>query len=178
MVWPLARSQPNIFAVAATRNPLVPSHVLQAVKFLGRWLPVLVWMCVIFSASGDQMSFSRSSRIIGPLVRWLLPDLSDEAVHAVVVGVRKCAHLGEYALLALLFWSALRKPRAPATPPWRWSVAALALALVVAYAATDELHQVFVPSRQGSPWDVLLDTLGGAVGLLLLWATGRLRKRW
>jgi len=27
-------------------------------------------------------------------------------------------------------------------------------------------------------WDVLLDTTGAAIGLLCLWAVGRLRKRW
>ncbi len=145
---------------------------------LGRWLPVLVWMCVIFSASSDPASLPRSSRIIGPLVRWLFPALSDESVHGIVVGVRKCAHLGEYAVLALLLWRALRKRPTPGTPSWQWSAAAIALTLVALYAASDELHQVFVPSREGSLWDVLLDTLGGAVGLLLLLAIGRLRKRW
>ena len=67
-------------------------------------------MALIFSASGDRASFSHSSRIIGPIVRWLFPQLSDEAVHAIVVLVRKCAHLAEYAVLALLLWRALRKP--------------------------------------------------------------------
>jgi len=135
-------------------------------------------MCVIYSASSDGMSFQHSSRILGPLVRWLLPHLSDEAVHALVVGVRKCAHLAEYAVLALLLWRALRKPPTPEAQPWQWSQAALALALVALYAVTDELHQAFVPSREASVRDVLLDTLGGALGLLGLWVIGRLRNRW
>jgi len=138
---------------------------------------VLVWLCVIFSASSDHLSFQRSSRIIGPIVRWLFPHLSDEAVHALVVLVRKCAHVAEYGVLALLFWRALRKPPAPQAPPWQWSQAGLALALVALYAAADELHQAFVPSRQASAGDVLLDTLGGALGLLCLWAVGRFRRR-
>jgi VanZ family protein len=145
---------------------------------LGRWLPVLVWMCVIFSASSDGMSFQHSSRIIGPLVHWLLPHLSDEAVHAIVVCIRKCAHLAEYAALALLLWRALRKPPTSEAPRWAWSQAALVLALVALYAATDEFHQAFVPSREASIQDVLLDTFGGALGLLCLWAVGRWRKRW
>lgn len=135
-------------------------------------------MWVIFSASSDRMSFQHSSRFIGPIVRWLFPQLSDEAVHAIVVGVRKCAHLAEYALLTLLLWRALRKPPTPGTPPWQWTRAGLVLALAAFFAATDEFHQAFVPSRQGSVWDVLLDTLGGALGLLLLWAVGRFRRRW
>jgi VanZ family protein len=135
-------------------------------------------MLVIFSASSDGLSFQHSSRIIGPFVRWLFPQLSDEAVHATVVFVRKCAHLTEYAVLALLLWRVLRRPAEPNVPAWRWSHAGLALALAALYAATDEIHQTFVPSRQGSVWDVLLDTTGAAFGLLCLWAVGRWRKRW
>ena len=147
-------------------------------SFVRYWLPVLVWMWVIFSASGDRLSFQHSSRIIGPLVRWLLPHLSDQAVHAIVVGVRKCAHVAEYGVLSLLLWRALHKPPKPNVPCWRWSEAGLALALAALYAATDELHQAIVPSRQGSVTDVMLDTSGAALALLGLWAAGRLRKRW
>jgi VanZ family protein len=135
-------------------------------------------MVVIFSASGDRASFSHSSRIIGPLVRWLFPQLSDEAIHAIVVSVRKGAHLTEYAVLTLLLWRALRKPRRGDARPWHWSEAGLALGLTALYAASDELHQIFVPSRQGSIWDVLLDTAGGALALVGLWVVGRVRKRW
>ena len=80
-------------------------------------------------------------------------------------------------MLALLLWRALRQESTPGNTPWRWSKAGLVLALVALYAASDEIHQAFVPSRQASVWDVLLDTTGAAVGLLCLWAAGRLRKR-
>jgi VanZ family protein len=133
-------------------------------------------MCVIFSASSDQMSFQHSSRIIGPFLHRLFPHLSDEIIHSAVVTVRKCAHLTEYAVLALLLWRALRKPAQPGPAPWQWSKAGLVLALVALYAASDEFHQAFVPSRQASVWDVLLDTTGAAIALLYLWAVGRLRR--
>ena len=142
------------------------------------WLPLLVWMLVIFSASSDRMSFEHSSRIIGPFVHWLLPHLSYEAVRAFVMFARKCAHLTEYAVLALLIWRTLRKPAEPNASSWGWPRAGMALALAALYAASDEIHQAFVPSRQGSVWDVLLDTSGAALALLCLWAVGRLRKRW
>jgi VanZ family protein len=135
-------------------------------------------MWVIFSASGDRLSFQHSSRIIGPFVHWLFPHLSDEGVHAIVVFVRKCAHLTEYAVLALLLWRALHKPPGPKASPWRWSEAGLALALAALYAASDEFHQTFVPSRQGCVTDVLLDTTGAAVALLCLWGFVQMRKRW
>jgi len=115
--------------------------------------------------------------MIGPVVRWLFPHLSDEAVHAIIVILRKCAHLAEYAVLALLLWRALHKPPRPDAPFWRWSEAGLVLALVALYAASDEFHQTFVPSRQGCVGDVLLDTAGAALALLGLWAVGRWRAR-
>jgi len=165
-------------SIAAAASFLFPWAVSRLRSILSYWLPLLVWMSVIFTASGDRMSFQHSSRIIGPFMHWLLPRLSDEAIHAVVAAIRKGAHLTEYAVLALLLWRALRKPAEPNAPAWRWSEAALALALAALYAASDEFHQTFVPSRQGSVWDVLLDTAGAAIGLLCLWAVGRWRKRW
>ena len=144
---------------------------------VARWLPAPVWMRAIFFASSDRMSFDRSSRIIGPLVHWLFPQLSDEAIHATVVAVRKCAHLAEYAVLALLVWWALRQPPPARAPRWSWSKAGVVLALVALYAASDELHQAFIPTREGSVRDVLLDTLGGALGLLVLWGIQRLKNR-
>src|SRR5258706_3456768 len=125
--------------------------------FMIYWLPVLIWMACIFSASSDQMSFQHSSRIIGPFIRWLFPHLSNQAVGEWVFVIRKCAHLTEYAILALLLWRALRKPVKGDTRPWRGSEARLVLILVALYAATDEIHQSFVPRRQASVWDVLID---------------------
>jgi len=133
-------------------------------------------MGVIFGASSDRGSFQHSSRIIEPLLRWLFPKLADEAVHATVLFARKCAHLAEYAVLAVLLWRALRRSSEQGDAPWRWPVAGLTLALVALYAATDEFHQVFVPSRQASVLDVLLDTLGGALALFFVWAAGWWRR--
>ena len=46
--------------------------------------------------------------------------------------------------------------------------AATAWALATLYAATDEFHQVFVPGRSGKVADVLLDSAGALLGVLLL----------
>jgi VanZ family protein len=111
-------------------------------------------------------------------MHWLFPKMSEASVDRVVYGVRKCAHLTEFAILALLLWRAFRKPVKGDTRPWSWIEARNALIGVVVYASSDELHQYFVPSRQASIWDVLIDATGGALGLLALWAYGRWRKRW
>jgi len=124
------------------------------------------------------MSFQHSSRILEPLLRWLFPHLSRETVGLVVFLARKCAHLSEYAVLALLLWRALNRPAWKDPRPWSWSQARLTVLCVMLYAASDEFHQLFVVSREARVEDVMIDTTGGALGLLALWALGRWLRRW
>ena len=147
------------------------------VSFLRYWLPLLIWMGVIFSASADTQSTQRSSRLIEPFLRWLWPEVSPEQVEAVRWVVRKAAHLTEYAILAWLWWRAWRRPVRGDARPWSWRIAILALAAVVIYAATDEWHQSFVPNRTGAVRDVLIDTVGGVAGLGGLWWLHRRRRK-
>jgi VanZ family protein len=136
-------------------------------------------MCLIFSASSDAMPSNHTSRFIGPIVRWLKPDISEHALGRVVFMVRKAAHVTEYAVFSLLLWRAFQAMRAGSDRPrWRWSTALLALGVAALYAASDEIHQYFVPSREARFGDVMLDTAGPALGLLGLWVVGRLLDRW
>lgn len=80
--------------------------------------------------------------------------------------LRKLAHATEYAILAALLARALARPLP-------------ALLIAVGYAATDELHQNFVPGRHASPLDVAIDTTGALIALFLLrwWRTSSRRAR-
>ncbi|MEY4385054.1 MAG: hypothetical protein RLY20_337 [Verrucomicrobiota bacterium] len=146
--------------------------------FIKFWLPPLLWMSLIFIGSADSASVSRSSRIIEPVLRWLFPAISDDVVGHCVLVARKCAHLTEYACCAILLWRAKRQYTGKDTRPWNPREARWALAAVFLYACTDEIHQIFVPGRGAAFLDVLLDTLGGALGLLAVWWAGRRSKKW
>ncbi|MFZ0828609.1 MAG: VanZ family protein [Verrucomicrobiia bacterium] len=152
--------------------------MLKLRPFLKYWLPVLIWMGVIFSASSDSHSAEHSSRLIVPLLHWLFPHLSETHIQDIHELFRKSAHLAEYAVLALLLRRALCRPGRPDPGPWNWRDARLTLLLVMFYAATDEFHQQFVPARTSLVSDVFIDTAGGAAGLLALWVIGRGRKHW
>jgi VanZ family protein len=128
------------------------------------WLPVVACAAAIFTFSGDEFSAANTSRILGPLLRWLFPDLTPATMAAVHMAVRKGAHLTEYALLGLLAFRALQLTLAISTP----RAALLGLALVFAVSATDELRQSFIPSRTGAIADVVIDLTGGALGVCLL----------
>jgi VanZ family protein len=131
-------------------------------------------MGLIFLASSDAASGERSSRLLGPLVRFFAPGLSPEEVGLVVLVVRKAAHFTAFGVLAALLWRALPARR----PGWCGRRAGLALALTAAYAVSDEGHQSLVPTRRASAADVLLDTAGGAAALAAIWGWGRRRGRW
>jgi VanZ family protein len=71
-------------------------------------------------------------------------------------------HGGAYAALCILACRALAGGLGPAL---RGRDAALAVALCAVYGAATELHQRYVPGRQGDPADVVKDVAGALVGV-------------
>lgn len=141
------------------------------------WLPVFLWMLVIFLMSTDIGSGGHTSRILGPLVRWLMPGAPASTLDQIHFLVRKGGHLTEYAILGLLIWRALVRPRWRKLGGWHWKPALLAVGISAAYAAGDEFHQSFVPSRGASVRDVMIDSCGAAMGMLVLWVFVSRRRR-
>jgi len=125
-------------------------------------------MVVIFTASSDAQSSVHSSRILAPLLRWLFRQITAARIEDINFLFRKCCHLAEYAALALLLWRALNQSKNKLSP-WSWPRFGGTLLIVFLYATTDEFHQVFVPTRTPRIHDVVIDTIGGAIGLLALW---------
>jgi len=145
-------------------------------SFLKYWLPVFVWLGLIFLGSTDLMSAAQTSRIIGPILRWFNPDVTIETIAKVQFVVRKAAHLTEYAVLAILIWRALRRG---GRGQMKMSILSLAVCFGCALlAASDEFHQSFVTTRTSSVYDVMLDICGALIGLTLCFLFSRRRKKW
>jgi VanZ family protein len=106
---------------------------------LCRWIPVVVWMALIFALSAQPHLPSPPSPFWSKVLE-------------------KGGHTLEYAVLGALIWPALggRMPM-------------LAWVLAVAYAVSDEYHQSFVPGRHPDAMDALFDATGAALAVLLLW---------
>jgi len=142
--------------------------------FLKYWLPVLIWLAVIFLGSTDLMSAEHTSRFLVPFLRWLKPDITAEAVVRVQFFVRKAAHLTEYAILAILFWRALRRGT-----NLRVQMSILFTAVWFAcaiFAVSDEFHQSLVVWRTASAQDVLIDVCGAVVGPAIYLTVNR--RKW
>src|SRR5438105_11941735 len=146
---------------------------MRGFRFVRYWMPAIVWMAIIFLGSTDMLSAEHTSRFLAPFLRWIDPQISLAALNAIQLGIRKLGHLTEYAILAMLLWRALRGGvRWPMKMSLLFLVAALASAI---FAASDEFHQSFVPSRTGSPNDVMIDICGALAGLAICWAFARRR---
>ena len=151
---------------------------MPAARFFKYWLPVVLWMILIFGGSTNLGAPKNTSRIIVPFLHWMVPDISDQAIDRVQFAVRKTGHMIEYAILSLLLWRARRNIINAPAQGWRWNEARFAILISATYAATDEFHQFFVSTRQASVWDVLIDAGGATIGMILLWKLGCWFKRW
>jgi VanZ family protein len=81
--------------------------------------------------------------------------------------------LSEYFIFALLLMRALR---AETDDKSMLQAIFLSVLLTILYAATDEFHQSFVPSRSASVTDVMIDAAGGSCGTLLSYLRNRRSK--
>ena len=116
---------------------------------LSRWLPVMVWAVAIFCFSTSYFSAENTSRIIDPILRFLMPWASVGTIALSHDLVRKSAHFTNYAILFWLLVSGPLRAR-----PY------IAFGFCVIYAMLDETHQIFVPGRTPSLYDVALDSTG------------------
>jgi VanZ family protein len=146
--------------------------------FLRYWLPVILWMTMIFIGSTNTLSSAHTSRFLEPFLRWIWPGMSEEVFHNIHFVIRKCGHLTEYAVLALLLWRALRKPVRGDTRPWDRRLVLRVILLAMLYAASDEFHQSFYSARDATIRDVIIDTIGASLAMGGLWTVGRWLKNW
>ena len=111
---------------------------------LSRWAPPAIYGLAIFLVS------STSNPPAPPGA------LTDKHVHALIFGG-----------LAMLLLRAL-SPRWPAVMEARPALGAIVM--TVAYGASDEWHQAFVPGRYGDLADLVADAAGAILAMLLAWA--------
>ena len=112
-------------------------------RLASTWLPPLAWMAVIFAFSARH---------------------GGDHLAAAEVVLRKLAHVIEYFALTALLVRALRRSQVAAALPF-------AIVAALAYAASDEWHQSFVPGRTATPRDVAIDGVGIALAAIVVTRT-------
>lgn len=139
-------------------------------KILGL-LILFIWIGIIFLFSGSDASSSTAQTEIvlnilsniaekNTFVHTLLLKLSEN--HTIFYSVRKLAHLTVFCVLQIISFSIFR-----AFGKSFFKSAIYSLLIVFGYASFDEIHQYFVPGRSCQFTDVLIDTFGGFIGLII-----------
>ena len=103
------------------------------------------------------------------ILHTLLPYLSDSTLLILHDIIRKCGHVVEYFIFGVLLFRAIRAPGGG----WNLRWAFVAILIAALYASSDEIHQIFVPSRGASIWDALLDTGAATVAQFVVWMFNR-----
>ena len=126
----------------------------------------LLIMAFIFfqSALPGELSGAESSFIVDLITRIL--DIDAETVSFIV---RKLAHFTEYLILGIFLALDTRdiadRRHEETGSAFIWFIP---FCIGTLYAATDEFHQSFVPGRSCELRDVMIDSAGVAVGVLIL----------
>ncbi len=130
----------------------------------------ILWMVVIFAYSAQPGDESTGTSIWAGMMfgKIFVPDFEDwseerqiEFAEKIDHPVRKAAHFTEYAILGFFVAGAYGNKKGYKKVLVPWLIGSL-------YAASDELHQRFVPGRNGNALDVLLDSAGVIFGVLML----------
>ena len=117
------------------------------------WLgAAILWCIAIFFATASPSATGGSTHLF--FEKFL--QLSESQTAFLNVIFRKSVHLSAFGLLAVLFYYGIGKKFLIA-----WIVTTV-------YAATDELHQVFLPDRTGAVTDVFIDSIGAILALCII----------
>jgi VanZ family protein len=128
------------------------------------WVTTVVWTVVIFILSTRAFGLVWSTNVLWKILTHLSLPVSPRTLLDINLFIRKLAHVFEYAILASLLY---RLVRPPAQNGWHSRSGLLSILGGALYAASDELHQLFVPGRRGTVRDWALDVAGVTLGTLV-----------
>jgi VanZ family protein len=164
--WRNPRPAPQLSEIQARLSPPREWGWLRA------WWPAVVWAGVIFSMSTDTFSAEHTASVMEPVLRWLIPSLTEDQFLSIHYLIRKSAHFSEYFVFCLLLYRGVRAGR----KGWRWTWGIAALSVAAGYSILDEIHQAFVASRTASAYDSLLDSVGAFAAFAALWLWFRFKR--
>jgi VanZ family protein len=121
---------------------------------------LIFWLALIFYMSSQVAATSSGlSRIFVEPIQPYAPGFAESILTTLV---RKSAHIFLYFVLGLITYSIAVKYslRIRYKILYSWL-------FVIAYAISDEVHQMFVPGRSGEVRDVLIDAFAGLLGIMV-----------
>lgn len=162
------------------------AHIrLTRTQAIALWGGVVMALCVLIwfmSSRTAGVSSGMSAQVADAVARVAVPGYASgtaaekaRVVEALQFPIRKSGHFLEYAALGAAVYQLLQA--IDRVPRGVWARRLAAWGLAVAYAATDELHQLFVSGRSGQPTDVLIDACGALAGIAVAVLLTRVRQK-
>lgn len=147
-----------------------------------RLCAIILWMVIIFYFSAQP---GGTSSIISDTVSYKIIDMADKSLNIgwnnsqkedyaknLHYPIRKAAHMTEYAILAVLILTYILKfkeTKELAVILHEKILYIISQVITVIYAVSDEFHQLFVEERSCQITDVLIDSIGGMIGILMVY---------
>lgn len=132
-------------------------------------LLLIGWMGFIFYMSNKPAEISNGhSDFVLNLFSSVGLDLNSVFGNFSITIIRKGAHVTEYLILFLLLYNYLKDYFR------NKKLYIMCFIIVVAYACTDEFHQIFVSGRAGRITDVIIDSTGTIIGTLIIYLKNKL----
>ena len=131
-------------------------------RFLKYWLPPILWMIIFFPVLNRFLGSSAIYRALLNVFRIFSPDISAAAFGIPYIVIRKSIHFVEYAILTFLMFRAFRGEN---LKKWdiRWAI--YSGVITIGYGFLDEFLQTFVPTRNGSIIDSVINSAGALFAL-------------
>ena len=136
----------------------------------------ILWISIIFAFSHQTGSKSEntSDTLVKEVIETLNIDMDNKEKENFIIDtrifVRKGAHfilylgLGVISYLTLTIFNIKKK-------------ISLSIIVTTLYAISDEIHQIFIPSRTAAITDILIDVSGSIIGILIINHVYKLYKK-
>lgn len=121
-------------------------------------LIVITIMAIIFIFSHDSGSTStiKSNILVDGFYNIFNFNINRRLLTKII---RKSAHISLYALLGFSVSNYLID--------FNKKIYINSILFILIYSISDEVHQLFIPNRSGSIIDILIDLIGGIIGIIL-----------
>lgn len=130
------------------------------------------YMIFGFSSQDGEESGNLSGKIAKFIVEKLPIENTQRSLKRTEGIIRKMAHFSIYTLVGFLLMSFF------STYPLKGNKRIISSIFIgVLYATSDEIHQKFVPGRSCQVTDIMIDSMGVLLGILLLITIVRLHKK-
>ena len=144
------------------------------IKKIILWILVILWMGLIFYFSSmDSLKSTRQSKgflyhTIGNIIDIFDKDMSsikkEELINKLDYPIRKIAHASVFFVLGILVFIALNEYNIDIK-----KLLLISFIICILYAISDEVHQLFISGRSAKAFDVLIDSFGSSIGLLIVY---------